>query len=116
MKRCATTGSAWPATHARRRNDAAAADLMARGITPSASGNDDAAALARHLEHQLVHAAHEPGGVVELPALGEERLVEEQVPPVGEACLLLVQALHHGMRRIDLEDRQIGRASYRERV
>src|SRR5438874_13072481 len=105
MKRCATTGSAWPATHARRRNDAAAADLMARGITPSASRNDDAAALARHLEHQLVHAAHEPGGIVELPAFGEECLVEEQVPPVGEARLFLVQAPYHGMRRIDLEDR-----------
>src|SRR5258708_19816055 len=67
--------------------------------------NDDAAALARHLEHQLVHSTHEPRRILELPALGEERLVEEQIPPVGEARLFLVQALHHGMRRIDFEDR-----------
>src|SRR5437762_14224556 len=38
-------------------------------------------------------------------SFGEERLVEEQVPPVGEARLFLVQAPYHGMRRIDLEDR-----------
>src|SRR5216110_1734355 len=105
MKRSATTGPAWPATHASRRNDPAAADLMARGFTASAARNDDAAALARHLEHQLVHAAHEPGRVLELPALGEERLVEEQIPPVCEARLFRAQALHHGMRRIDFEDR-----------
>src|SRR5712691_11983840 len=71
----------------------------------SAPRNDDAAALARHLEHQLVHSTHEPRRILELPTLGEERLVEEQVPPVGEARLFLVQALHHRMRRIDLEDR-----------
>src|SRR6266853_479192 len=76
-----------------------------REICNSAPRNDEAAALARHLEHQLVHAAHEPGRILELPALGEERLVEEQISPVGEARLLLVQALHHRMRRIDLEDR-----------
>src|SRR6267143_5968740 len=71
----------------------------------SAPRNDDAAALARHLEHQLVHSTHEPGRILELPAFGEERLVEQQIPPVGEARLFLVQALHHRMRRIDLEDR-----------
>src|SRR5712691_11188425 len=71
----------------------------------SASRNDDAAALARHLEHQLVHSTHEPRRILELPAFGEERLVEKEVAPVGEARLFLVQALHHRMRRIDLEDR-----------
>src|SRR2546425_1442535 len=71
----------------------------------SAPRNDDAAALARHLEHQLVHSAHEPGRILELPAFGEKRLVEQEVAPVGEARLFLVQALHHRMRRIDLEDR-----------
>src|SRR5882762_796948 len=104
MKRSATTCSAWPATHDSRRNDPAAADLMPRRFTPSASRNDNAAALARHLEHQLVHAAHEPGGVLELPSLGEERLVEEEISPVGETRLLFVQAPHHGMRRVDLQD------------
>src|SRR5882672_6853551 len=71
----------------------------------SAPRNDDAAALARHLEHQLVHSTHEPRRILELPAFCEERLVEQEVAPVGEARLFLVQALHHRMRRIDFEDR-----------
>src|SRR6266568_9039915 len=76
-----------------------------RELYNSPPRNYDAAALARHLEHQLVHAANEPGGVFELSALGEERLVEEEVAPVREARLFFLQPLHHRMRGIDLEDR-----------
>src|SRR6266545_3751549 len=76
-----------------------------RELYNSPPRNDDAAALARHLEHQLVHAADESGGVFELSALGEERLVEEEVAPIGEARFFLVQTLHHRVRGIDLEDR-----------
>src|SRR6266700_6247429 len=76
-----------------------------RELYNSPPRNDDAAALARHLEHQLVHAANEPGGVFELPALGEQSLVEEEAAPVREARFFLVQAFDHRMRRVDLEDR-----------
>ena len=37
--------------------------------------------------------AHEAGRVVELAALGEQRLVEEQARPVGELRVVGLQAL-----------------------
>src|SRR5437588_69256 len=47
-----------------------------------------------------------PGRIVELPALGEERLVVEQRRPVGEARVVGLETRDDGVRRIDLQDRR----------
>jgi Family of unknown function (DUF6152) len=59
----------------------------------------------------LVEPPDECARVLELPAFGEERLVEEDVAPVAEPRFvrLLLKALHDRVLRIDLQDRLAAR-------
>ena len=47
------------------------------------------------------------GRIVELATLGEQRLVEQDIRPVGKALLatLVIQAADQCMARVDLQDR-----------
>ena len=61
--------------------------------------------LVEH-QHQLVHALDEPGRILELAAFGEQRLVEQQVGPVVEACSSASSsAAARADARVDLQDR-----------
>src|SRR5687768_13890677 len=64
-------------------------------------------ALARQRQHQLVQPLDEAGGVLELPAFRQQRLVEQDVTPVGEAGRvgLRLQPLDDWMAGVDLEHR-----------
>src|SRR5262245_59837396 len=58
-------------------------------------------------EHHLVEPADERRGLVELAALGERGLIEEDVTPVREPRFVgfLGQPLHDRVRGVDLEHR-----------
>src|SRR5690606_20055173 len=59
-----------------------------------------------HVGLQLVQAPDEGARSLQLPTLGKQCLVEQQVAPVGEARirLLLAQALHQRMVGFDPQD------------
>src|ERR1700730_10839018 len=55
-------------------------------------------------EHQLVEALHKRRGVVELTALGQRRLIEQDVTPIREPAAVgfVFQTIHDRMAGIDL--------------
>src|SRR5579859_995977 len=79
-------------------------------VVPSAKTwlvvRDSVRLFCRNREHQLVGSLDETGWVVELPALGEERLVEEQARPLVESGVTGLEAPDDRVLRIDLEDRR----------
>src|SRR5688500_15513981 len=83
--------------------------LVIPGSSKSApsAGCPDFRSAARHLEQQRIGAPDEAGGILQRAALGEQRLVEQQVRPVVEAlaALLALQPLHQRVRRVDFEYR-----------
>src|SRR3954469_4739697 len=79
-------------------------------VVPSARtwlvGRDSVRLFCRNREHQLVGSLDETGRVVELPALGQKGLVEEQAWPLVESGAGRLQALDDRVLGIDLEDRR----------
>jgi len=51
-------------------------------------GKNDSGFVASHGKHQFVQAFDERRGIIELPAFGQQRLVEQDMAPVAEACLV----------------------------